>query len=525
MAPKEEEIDPTQYRQNRKDQIVAYCDEYKRSPYPHKFAVTMTNEAFIAEYSRLENEESLRDVEIRLAGRIFRLAAAGNSLKFYDLVSNGHKVQMMASEGDHEDSKISFLKSHEIFRRGDIMGVVGYPGRTKRGELSIHALRVELLSPCFHMLPKSYTGLKDQETRYRQRYLDLIVNEPSRQIFVTRSKIIKFIRRYLEEMDFIEVETPMMNAIPGGAAARPFVTLHNELNQTMYMRVAPELYLKMLVIGGLERCFEIGKNFRNEGIDATHNPEFTSAEFYMAFADLYDLLDITEKLVSNLVMEIKGSYKAILTENRNNPKKKTEKEIDFTPPYQRLPMVQTIEERSGVTLPRPLESEECIKVMREIVTKHRIEMPKPATAAKLLDKLCGHFIEDRIVNPTFVTEHPLIMSPLAKWHREKDELAERGELFINGKEVANFYTELNDPERQLAAFMQQTKDREEGDIESMPLDEGYVTALEFGLPPTGGWGLGIDRMVMMLTDCDVIKDVILFPALRNEKCEKIKAKK
>jgi len=450
-------------------------------------------------------------VEFRIAGRVKGKRASGAKLIFYDLTSNGSQIQIMCTAKSHEGD--DFAEVHGSINRGDIIGARGAIGKSKKGELSIFPKEVRLLAPCLHMLPKDYSGLKDQETRYRKRYLDLIVNSDVRSTFVTRSRVLGFIRRFLDGRGFLEVETPMMTPLPGGASARPFVTHHNELNQDLYMRVAPELYLKMLVVGGLDRVYEIGRNFRNEGIDLTHNPEFTSCEFYMAYADYNRLMDMTEELISSMVMEIKGSY--VIDYHPDGPDGETV-QIDFAPPWQRLSMVEEIERASGVELPRDFFSEEAREILDGLVKREGLECARPRTAARLLDKLCGHFIEDKIVNPTFIVDHPQVMSPLAKWHRSKEGLTERFELFVNGKELCNAYTELNDPQRQLVAFEQQAQAKADGDDEAHAVDYDFVTALEHGLPPTGGWGCGLDRLTMLLADKHNIKEVILFPAMKPQ---------
>lgn len=508
----EEEKDPTLYFENRVKMIQAKKAK-GINPYPHKFHVTMGLPEFVEKYQCLEAGQQLIDVTVSLAGRICSKRASGAKLFFYDLKAEGAKVQIMADARNSALTLAEFQTLHSETKRGDIVGIEGFPGKSKKGELSIFPKTFAVLSPCLHMPPSAHFGLKDQETRYRHRYLDLICNPEVRNTFVTRTKIIQFVRRYLDNRGFLEVETPMMNAIPGGAAARPFKTFHNDLDMELYMRIAPELYLKMLVVGGIERVYEIGRQFRNEGIDLTHNPEFTTCEFYQAYADYHDLLDLTEKLVSELVFEIKGSYK--ITYHANGPEAEPI-EIDFTPPWRRISMVSGLEEVLQVTFPEDLESPEAREMLTELVQKHNVNCPPPHTPARLLDKLVGEFLEAQCINPTFVCDHPQLMSPLAKWHRSLPGMTERFELFINKREVCNAYTELNDPIRQRELFANQAKAKTEGDDEAMFIDENFCKSLEYGLPPTGGWGLGIDRMTMLLTDATNIKEVLLFPAMKPE---------
>ncbi|XP_033511620.1 lysine--tRNA ligase-like isoform X1 [Nicotiana tomentosiformis] len=530
-----------QYRANRLKSLET-MRESGINPYSEAPRNIISIRQFISKYAYLSAGEKLEAIEISLAGRVITKRASSSKLYFYELLDDGARVQVMADARDSDMDTVAFSTYHSGVKRGDIIAICGYPGKSKRGELSIFPRSLEVKAPCLHMLPRhlavvdgtrtqssqgttngtwtpgdarnpaSYV-LTDQETRYRQRYLDLMINPEVQTVFRTRTRITKYIKRFLDDLEFLEVETPNMNLTAGGASAKPFTTYYNELDTNVHMRVSPELYLKMLVVGGFNRVYEIGKVFRNEGMDQTHCPEFTMCEFYMAYADYNDLMDLTEQLLSGMVKELTGSHKIRYHANGldNEPI-----EIDFTPPFRKIDILSELERVANISIPRDLSKEAANKYLLDVCEKFDVKCPPPHTTTRLLDKLVGHFIEVSCINPTFIINHPEIMSPLAKSHRSEPGLTERFNLFVNRIELCDAYTELNDPVEQRRRFTEQLKDRTSGDDEAMVLDESYITALEYGLPPTAGFGMGIDRLTMLLTDSQNVKEAILFPPMRPQ---------
>eukprot|EP01133_Synstelium_polycarpum_P003477 gene3477-3967_t len=428
--------------------------------------------------------EKRPDTPIVVAGRVRSVRVSSNKLAFIDVMANNHTIQVMAdlkqySNAEHYPVVVSTV------RLGDIIEINGYPAKTKVGELSIIPKEIILLTPCLRPIPNR---LISKEQRYRKRHLDFMVNgQKIRGAFETRSRMISFLRRYLEERGFLEVDTPILSTNVGGANAKPFKTYSNSLDLGLFMRISPELYLKQLVISGFDRVFEIGKQFRNEGIDLTHNPEFTTCELYQAYADYNTMMELTEDLISKMVFDAVGSYKVPLPSNNDVT-------IDFTPPFKRIHFIPKIEEFVGRKLPADLVSYDCIPELLQICKESGVQCSAPHTPSRILDTMAGHFLEPLCTQPTFIIDHPRVMSPLAKLHRSNPNYTERFELFVGGKELVNAYSELNDAADQRSRFMSQSQDRQTGDDEAQILDEGYCNAMEYGLPPTGGWGLGIDRL-------------------------------
>ena len=523
-------------------------EDYKKAGYalyPHKLYHDISIEDYVKKYngqtkagdvydgkstSHTEDiSEDLKDIGVSmesfktklpqiihsLSGRVMLKRKASGKLVFYTIVEEGHEVQVMAKI-DYYGDKDHFKHFNKAVSRGSYIWVQGYVAKTKKGELSIAPIKMEIMAPCYRPLPK-HSGIADPDIRARNRHLDLIVNKHSFDTFRKRSLIVSQIRNYFLKNGYLDVETAILAQKAGGATAKPFKTHHNDLDQDMVMRISPELFLKQLVIGGLERVFEIGKQFRNETIDTTHNPEFTTLESYVAKDDYFDLMKMCEEMISEVVMAVNGSHKVTyhLTSLEDS-----KVEIDFTPPFKRVDMMDELEKHLG-QLPKEWDSDEAFTFFKTKCEENKIELGKPVTLAKMIDKLVGHFIEPACANPTFITNHPVVMSPLAKGHRKDPRKTERFELFVCKFEVANAYTELNDPFTQKERFEAQSKDRDAGDEEVPEKDMEFVEALEYGLPPTAGFGMGIDRLTMLLTDRCNIQDVILFPA-RTEKTEEPK---
>jgi len=469
-------------------------------PFPHKF--DFTNNIF----DIIDNPDSFVDKEVSIGGRIISLRKMGKSC-FLNIINNHDKIQIYIKNINLPDNLYDkVVRNLDI---GDIIGVQGSVFYTKTKELSIKANDICLLSKSIRPLPnlkekegKTFFSFDDKELRYRNRHLDLIANKDVKNIFIGRSIIITSIRNFLDDAKYLEVETPILQPIYGGANARPFKTFHNTLEQTLYLRIADELYLKRLIIGGINKVYEISKNFRNEGMDKNHNPEFTMLEFYCAFADVYDMMDFTEKMIKNVVSKISN------IDNFKN----IDVKIDFSKDFSKIKFFDALKKYSNYDFSN-IKKDELLKIL----SKDNVAIDKSMNLGKLLDKAFSHYVEPNLVQPTFVLDYPLVLSPLAKRKRDsRDSIVERFELFVSGMEIANSFTELNDPLDQKSRMEDQNKLKDLGDDEAQVVDNDFIEAMECGMPPCGGVGIGIDRLVMLLTNQKSIKDVILFPAMRKK---------
>ncbi len=469
-----------------------------RYPYPNDSKVTDVSTVvpkLVAEEVSLEVSDKKRVV---LSGRILSCRLMGKAA-FCNIQDRGGRVQLYVKRDDIGEEAFKEFKTYDL---GDIVEVLGYCFVTKTGEPSLHVEEIRLIVKCLHPLPEKYHGLTDVEVRYRQRYLDLMVNPESREIFKTRSRIISYIRRFFDARGYLEVETPVTNTLASGATAKPFKTHHNALNMDLFLRIAPELPLKKLVVGGFERVYEIGKVFRNEGISTEHNPEFTMIEFYQAYATYEDLMDLTEELIVGLFDEVRGERKVVFNEV----------EVNVERPWKRLTMKDAIRELGNIPDTIDLETLEGVHTAGSFLGSEDInEIDEYGLA---LYEVFDRYIQKRIVNPTFITQHPVSVSPLSRPNLEDSRFTDRFELMVAGSEVANAFSELNDPFDQEERFNAQLQNRDKGDDEAMDKDDDFVRALEYGLPPTAGQGIGIDRLVMLLTGAKSIRDVILFPTMR-----------
>ncbi len=440
--------------------------------------------------------EAMDGQAVVIAGRIMAKRVMGKA-SFANLQDSTGNIQIYARLDDLGADDYSRFEKLDI---GDIIGCSGKVFKTRKGEITVHIDRYTLLSKSLRPLPEKWHGLKDIDLRYRQRYVDLIVNPEAKETFMVRSKVVRSIRNYLDQRGFLEVETPMMHPIAGGASARPFITYHNALDMKLYMRIAPELYLKRLLVGGLDKVYEINRNFRNEGISTKHNPEFSMLELYQAYGDYKDMMDLTEDLISHVAEEVLGTstveYEGV--------------EIRLAKPWRRVPMLEIVKEHSGLDFTQLKDARAAYDAAKVL----GLEIEPGASWGDILNTVFEEKVEDKLIQPTFVIDYPVDISPLAKRQKENPELTYRFELFIYGREMANAFSELNDPIDQKGRFMAQAEKRKAGDEEAQMYDEDYIQALEYGMPPAGGLGIGIDRLVMLLTNSSSIRDVILFPLMR-----------
>jgi lysyl-tRNA synthetase class 2 len=492
MDSQEEDLDFDQQRIEKLEELR----QKGYSLYPPKFDRKNTIADIRIVHADVGHERSTDS--ITTAGRLFIVRNHGKTI-FADLGDEGGKIQLYIRKNDLGEEQFEFFSRY--IERGDIIGVSGHVFRTKVGELTIWVNDITLLAKALHPLPEKYHGLTNTEKRYRQRYVDLIVNDESRETFRTRSRLISLLRTYLVERDFLEFETPVLQPVYGGANARPFTTFHHYLEQTLFMRIAPELYLKRLVVGGFEKVFELSRNFRNEDIDTQHNPEFTMVEIYESYRDYHDMMALTEGIISHLVFTLHGSYQIPYGKDL----------LDFTHPWRRLSMEDAVKELAGIDA-RSMSSDS----LEVLASEMKIEgWEKARTWREFLVLFFEEFVEDKLIQPTIIYDFPVENSPLAKKHRSKEGFTERFELFICGMEIANGFSELNDPLDQVERFHRQDEKRRSGDLEAQMIDYDFINALSYGMPPTGGVGLGIDRLVMLLTNQSSIKEVILFPQMKT----------
>jgi len=469
------------------------------NPYVSTFKVVSSNIDVVNRYKDTSNDNLLREkYKVTVAGRIMSIRSFGKA-SFLTISDRSGTIQLYIKKGEVDEKEYIVFQNTDI---GDFIGVSGYLFKTKTDELTVFVEKFTLLTKTLRDLPEKFHGLKDIEKRQRQRYLDLIMNEESREVFKTRSSIIREMRNFFINKDFLEVETPMMHPIVGGATAKPFVTYHNTLDMTLYLRIAPELYLKRLVVGGFERVFEINRNFRNEGISTKHNPEFTMIEWYMAYANYHDLMDMTEELILSLAENI--LHKDTITYGNYT--------IDLKRPWPRLTLEDAIEKYTDIKKSELTTYESA----KHVAMKKGIEIEEKWGRGKIVLEIFEKLVEDKLINPTFIIDYPKEVSPLAKSNFENPEVTERFELYIAGIEIANGFNELNDPIDQFERFEKQVEAKNSGDEEASMMDKDYIRALEFGLPPTAGEGLGVDRLVMLFTNRQSIREVILFPHLRPE---------
>lgn len=467
-------------------------EEHGWKPFGYRFLYTHRAADIAAQFDELSEKET----EVKMAGRIMAIRGHGKTC-FMDMQDKTGRIQVYVRKDVIGEENYALIKLMDI---GDTVGITGTAFRTHMGELSIKANSVEMLSKSLRPLPEKWHGLKDVETRYRQRYVDLIVNPEVRDTFVKRSQIIRSVREVLDSHDFLEVETPILNTIAGGAAARPFISYHNALDMQVYMRIAPELYLKRLIVGGMDRVYEMGRVFRNEGIDNRHNPEFTSVEIYQAFADYRDMMDLTEEVVVKTAEKVLGTT----TINYEGTT------IELASPWKRMSMIEAVKEYSGKDFTNVTDLEEARAIAKEL----NVAIEPSFGIGKIINACFEEYVEDKLIQPTFITGHPKEISPLAKSNPENHEITDRFEAYIYGRELCNGFTELNDPIDQKERFLKQVEERANGDEEANMMDEDFVNALEYGLPPTGGLGIGIDRLVMFLTNSSTIRDVLFFPTMK-----------